>query len=195
MPGILNSGGVEIARFVAPTTVKSVRPVYVGETLNLRTKVSMQGNAQRWEITSKLEPLVGDASLMLHTIAFDSFDVFAIKMPQMYRRTAVAQAAIITSGTAATGSAAFTQAGVGSATVGEFIRFSNHNKAYMVTSISGSVVSIFPNLLATVPSGTVVETGDNTRGFFRYSKETIKGMTWTDGILMDVGEITLVEAL
>lgn len=195
MAGILNGSNVEIARFVAPITVKSVRNVFRGDTVSLRTKVGLQGSSQRWEISTKLEPLVGDPSLLLHTVVMDSFEVFAVSMPQVYRRTTLAQSALTASAAAGAGSTSFNFAGTGVAVAGEFIRFTNHKKVYLVTAVAGSTATIFPGLLAAVPSGQAVETGKNTKLWCRYGLDSIKGMTYEDGVMMDVGEVTLIEDL
>lgn len=191
MAGILNGSNVEIARFVAPVSVRSVRNVFRGDTVSLRTKAGQHGNSQRWEITTKLEPTVGDASMLLHSVTMDSFEVFAVTMPQVATRAPLAQTTLSAGAPAGAGSTAVTISG--GAVAGEFIRFTNHKKVYLVTGVTGSVASILPGLLVAVPGGQAIESGKNTKLWCRYSPDSVKGMVYEDGLLMDLGEITLIE--
>lgn len=191
MSGILNGSNIEIARFVAPISVRSVRNVFRGDTVSLRTKAGQHGNSQRWEISTKLEPLVGDPSLLLHTVVMDSFEVFAVTMPQVFYRGTVVQSTLAASSSAGVGSTSINISG--GPVAGEFIRFTNHKKVYLVTAVSGSAATLFPGLLAAVSSGQAIESGKNTKLWCRYGLDSIKGMSYEDGVLMDIGEIQLIE--
>jgi hypothetical protein len=199
MAGI-REGSVLIARFVAPMSVISNRPTYAADTLSLKRKTGSQGGAQRWEIQTQVEPLRGSAELMVNMVVAGEDIEIDVEMPQVYG---------VPNGTSATAAVVSTATAAGSATVpitltgtriskGEFIRFANHNKVYMVTATrtgSGGL-SVFPNLVADVALSEVISFG--TTGVIMkalYDSSTIKGMIYTDGVLQDPGQITLIESL
>jgi hypothetical protein len=204
MAGIRN-GSVLIARFVAPMSVISNRPVFATDTLSLKRKTGSQANIQRWEIQTQLEPLVGDPSLYIHMITNDSDTVIDVEMPQIYRASGVG-------GTTADSSLSLTVAGsIGDTLItvgnnvgkrvssGEFIKFANHKKIYMVkgATLNGNGdLQIFPPLIANCPISTTVATGtSNVIMKARYDTSVVKGMIYKDGVLMDVGQVTLIEDL
>lgn len=83
---------------------------------------------------------------------------------------------------------------------GSFIQFNNHDKIYVLKQelIEGSsrLVSIFPALQSDVPSGTLIFmacTPVKPQFTYKRSINTISGITYTDGILVDTGNITLEE--
>jgi hypothetical protein len=204
MAGI-RSAGVTIARMVAPLSVVSNAPKFASDTLSLKRKMAAQGSIQRWEISTRLEPAVGDASLMVHMIINDSDQIFDVEMPQVYRPSNASNGTNAPSNLSASNSPAI---GSSSVTVtnnsgtrvaaGEFITFANHTKVYMVTALrtgNGSM-TFYPPLMADVPSGTVINTGPvNVVMKARYDLDVVKGMIYTDGILQDMGTVRLIEAL
>jgi hypothetical protein len=202
MAGILN-GSTLVARFVAPMSVISNKPVFVTDTLSLKQRTGSMAGAQRWEIQTNLEPLVGDPSLYLHMITSNSDTVIDVEMPQMFRRGGGGTTATASLSASAQALAGVNTLSVGNNTgtkvaAGEFITFSNHNKVYMVTAdrIGDGALTIFPALQLTVPLGTLIRTGTSAvKMKARYSTDTVKGMIYTDGVLMDVGQVTLIEAI
>jgi hypothetical protein len=201
--GIYENGKV-IARFTAPLTVRSNQPISVSDTLSLKRQIAKRG-AQRWEITSNLEPLGLDAAdlfVNLVTKGFSNTEVVTIVMPQNY---ASKQNRTANTGLAAYGSQYATQltvSGFGSGIVpkGTFIRFANHPKIYMMTSnleVNGAL-NIFPGLVTNVGSiGSPVAFTYRDDVFMDcyYDTDVVKGMVYSDGILMDTGTVTLIEKL
>jgi hypothetical protein len=81
-------------------------------------------------------------------------------------------------------------------TRGNFIRFGSHNKVYMVTGITwtGAVcdITIYPSLRATI-SNTGMAFRADVVGVWNYDTSNVKGMSFSDGILMDNGVVKLLE--
>jgi len=195
MYGIYENGEV-IARFSAPLTVKSNQPVFVSDTLSLKRFVSKR-SAQRWEIESGLEPLTYSAEdLMVSLVTKGYSETVQVVMPQNYgvikRRTATGNAT-------ASGSVGNTTVTVnnslGLIPRGSFIKFSSHSKIYMTTSdlTNSGTLNIFPELRSAV-SGTMYCKDDVIMSCL-YDTDVVSGMVYSDGIMMDVGTIRLVEKL
>ena len=194
--GILQGGSLLI-RFAAPLTVVSNQPVFATDTLSLRRQVVSQ-NVQRWEIVTRLEPSNQSADFLVHSVTNGHNQVFSVRMPQVYRRSDATNSAGITLTANAASNANQVQVqNLGFIARGEFIRFSNHSKVYMVTEdLTGNGnLKIFPRLRQAVPIGSTVFYGSNAVLEVRYEPDVSLGITYTDGILSDPGTVTLVEAL
>jgi hypothetical protein len=201
MYGIYEDGKV-IAKFVAPMTVRSNQPIFVSDTLSLRRLVSKR-SAQRWEIQTLLEPLTHTANeLFVSLVSKGSSEIVNVLMPQNIgviraRKIPATVSNVTVSG--ALNATQFTVSGVPASGFfmpkGCFIRFSNHSKIYMTTTdvVTSGSVGIYPPLKLAVGSGVSIFAGDDVIGSFRYDTDVVKGMAFTDGILMDVGTVNLVE--
>lgn len=62
---------------------------------------------------------------------------------------------------ASVGARSVTTTGSNEFAAGDLIKFSNHTKAYMVTSVSGQTLNIEPGLISAVTTGHTVESGTN----------------------------------
>lgn len=197
--GIL-SGSTVIAGFVVPLQVKNNKPSFNNDTMSLKRVVKSR-TAQRWEIETRLEPLSGGANdLFVHFVTNADTGQFNILMPQNYgvilKRTSVSNPTVGVAGVA--GSSTITIANnAGLIPAGTFIRFANHTKVYMTTTdITGNgVVGIYPTLRVGTAVGTAISHRDNVQMLCRYDTDTLSGMEYSDGILMDIGTVRLVEAL
>lgn len=195
MYGIYDNGEV-IARFSAPLTVKSNQPVFVSDTLSLKRFVSKR-SAQRWEIESGLEPLTFSAEdLMVNLVTKGYSETVTVVMPQNYgvikRRTSTGSPTAI--GTA--GATTVTVSGnSGLIPRGTFIKFSSHSKVYMATSdlTNTGTLNIYPELRSNV-SGTMYCKDDVLMSCL-YDTDVVSGMVYSDGIMMDVGTVRLLEKL
>ena len=85
---------------------------------------------------------------------------------------------------------------------GTFIKFSNHDKVYITTNnlnMSGTVnqtLNVYPKLRENlVHNNTTLQHTDNCLFKFFKSIDNLTGITYTDGILSNIGTISLVEAL
>jgi hypothetical protein len=188
-----------IAQFVAPMTVKSNRPVFMADTLSLHRRVSRR-SAHRWEIETNLMPLTLTANeLFVNFVVNGHSEPMQILMPQnmgvIKRRSSTAAC----TATGALGASSVAVAGLnGLIPMGTFIRFANHNKVYMTTTdlnTGGSgILNIYPELRVAV-STTTMNYLDDVIMEGLYDIDTISGMVFTDGILMDNGTIKIVENL
>lgn len=202
MYGIYENGTV-IARFTAPLTVKSNQPISVSDTLSLKRQVSKRA-AQRWEITAGVEPLSYDAQDLFVNLVTKGFsETVTVLMPQNF---GAYQNSSFTAGTpVATGAIAATQINItgfiGKISKGTFVKFNNHSKIYLVTSSVNSILStntyamnIFPSLQATL-SNTEFKYRNDVLMSALYDTDVVSGMTYEDGILMNVGELKIIEKL
>jgi hypothetical protein len=197
MYGIYENGNV-IAKFTAPLTVRSNQPVFVSDALSLRRFVS-QRSAQRWEIETGVEPLSFNAQdLMVSLVTKGPSETVQVLMPQNYgvKQKRIQSGDLMVGATAAASSTSFTITGfTGFVPKGTYIRFSNHSKVYMTTtdrSNSGSI-GIYPPLRLGIDVVTTVKSMDDVLMNCLYDTDVVRGMTYTDGILMDVGTIRFVE--
>jgi hypothetical protein len=200
MAGILQSG-VLIARFVAPMSVVSNQPAFISDTISLKRQVSSQ-NVQRWEIVTRVEPSNSSADFLLHSVINGYDNVVDIQMPQVYRSNdnkTTSTSIISVSANATKGQTTISISNNnGTLAKGEFIKFQNHDKVYLVTSTlasSSGSITIYPRLNFDVSSGTPMLYGSSTILKARYDTNTILGITYEDGILSDPGTIGFIEAL
>lgn len=195
MYGILVDGKV-VGQFAAPMTVRSYQPAFVSDSLSLKRFVNSRP-AQRWEISSPVVPLSSDAQdLFTLLVTSGVSETVQVRMPQ---NSGVIKArtlpSVIPRGTGGVRSTSVNVSNNnGFLPKGTFVRFDNHSKIYMLkTNLSNNgTVEIFPPLRVGV-SGTNMRVNDEVDGVFRFDTDTVIGMVYTDGILMDNGTITLVE--
>jgi hypothetical protein len=199
MAGIIENGVVKV-RFVTPMSVVSNQPVFVADSLSLKRQVISQG-VQRWEIETNLEPSNNSADFLLHSVSNGYEKVFDIQVPQVYKRYGNTDSAEIVSvsSNAAVGDDTISVVSNGTLSKGEFIRFTNHDKLYLLmsdlTTGGNSNVKIFPKLRSSVPLNTVVVIGKSVVMKARYGLNTVLGISYIDGVLSDPGTVTFIEAL
>jgi len=197
MPYGIVDNGVVIAQFVVPMTLRSNRPVFVSDTLSLRRQVGRRA-AQRWELETRLEPLgAGAQDLMVNLVTSGHSEPVTIYVPQnggvIKRRTS--NSAFTATGAA--GATALTVSGNGGLVPkGTFIRFANHSKVYMLTAdLNGNgTMRIFPELRVAV-NATSLTHRDNVVMNCLYDTDTVIGMSYEDGVLMDAGTVKLIERI
>jgi hypothetical protein len=198
MPYGIYENNVVIARFVAPLTLRSNQPVFASDTLSLSRQVGRR-SAQRWELETKLEPLTtGAQDLFVNFVTKGYADAVTIITPQNYgaarARTAVS-AAVLATGTAGASVVALTGL-TGLIPKGTMIKFASHHKVYMTTadrSGSGNL-SIFPTLRQSM-TAIAMTYKDDVQMRCMWDLDTITGMVYEDGIMMDNGTVKLVEKL
>jgi hypothetical protein len=194
--GIYESG-VLIARFTAPLTVRSNQPIFSSDTLSLKRTTSRR-TAHRWEIEANLEPLTSGANDLFVNLVTKGFtESVTISMPQNYgvilKRTSVSTPA----GTGDRGATTVDVTGnTGLIPAGTFVRFPSHSKIYITTAdLSGSgTMHVYPALRDDATGG-VFNHRDDVMMPCLYDTDTISGMVYTDGILMDIGKVKLIERL
>ena len=196
MYGIYDNGQI-IAKFITPMSVLSNTPSFSYDSMSLKRSVSRR-TAQRWEIRSALMPLTSDANELFTLLCVKgNTEKVAVIVPQ--NTGARLHRVIKTGGPTASGS-------INTSTVvmstqhyipkGTFIKFSNHDKIYITTTDrdgSGNC-GIFPALRLNI-TNTSVSWQDDVIMQTYIDNTNVIGMIYRDGILMDNGEITFVEAL
>lgn len=196
MYGIFHNGQV-IARFAAPLQVKSNQPLFTSDALSLK-RVITQSTSQRWEIESNLEPLTDNAHKLFSLFTTRGFSVgIDVIMPQNYGAVKLRTS---TSTPTASGAKFATSVAVlnnsGRIPEGTFIRFDNHSKVYMTTNdlVGTGTLGVYPPLREAV-SNTVFKHRDDVVMTCLRDVTNIRGMSYTDGILMDLGTVNLLEKL
>lgn len=189
-------GETLLARFVAPATVRSNRPIFASDTLSLKRKVSGRG-VQRWEIEANVEPLTTDANaLFVNLVTKGESETVTVRVPQNYGVIHKRTSTSTPSASGVTGASSVTVTNnVGLIPMGTFIRFASHSKVYFLTEDlrNNGEMHIFPPLRQNV-SATFTHRDDVIMPC-KYDTDTVKGMVYTDGIMMDVGTVKLIEAL
>jgi len=198
-------GGKIIAQFVVPLAVRSNHPVFASDTLSLSRRISRR-TAQRWEIETRLEPLSHTAQeLFVHMVTKGYSNTFTIIMPQNYGadQARTSSSTPTTTGTAALNTSFVTlttSSNTGLIPKGTFIKFSNHTKIYLTTtdvlnSTIGTTMSFYPPLRTAVPAGTSFTFKHDVQMTCLYDLDTLSGMSFTNGILQDMGQVRILEAV
>jgi len=199
MAGIIENGVVTV-RFVTPMSVVSNQPVFVADSLSLKRQVVSQG-VQRWEIDANLEPSNNSADFLLHSVTNGYDRVFDIQMPQVFRQQGSLNTAtnIRVVGNYSVNTSTLQVNSNGLLSKGEFIKFANHDKIYLVlnniSQNSNTSLQIFPSLQKPVTNNTFIGFGKNVIMKARYEMNTILGITYIDGVLSDPGTVTFIEVL
>lgn len=202
MFGICDSSGYIIARFAAPMTVRSNQPIYSSDTLSLKRQ-STRRSAQRWEIETNLEPLTGGANDLFVDIVSKGYDeVVYVKMPQnigVINTRGNAQTVSVSSLSDLNYVTVSNNVFQGSSNLipsGTFFTISGIKKVYMTIGnrLGDGTIQVYP-ALKEIFSNRQMNIYNNVIGEFYYDLDTIRGMVFTDGILMDNGTVKLVEAL
>ncbi len=194
--GIIEDDAI-IAKFVAPLNVISNVPFFSSDSLSLKRNIQRRP-AQRWEITAHLEPLKYTANdLFVLLTTKNVYETFEVTMPQ---NIGVIKNRVISGSdpVCVLGDIDSTTIIVNSRHIipkGTFIKFNNHSKIYMITTNKvGTTYKIFPALREAL-SNIKFKWLDDVKMSVYLDENAITGMAFTDGILMDNGEMTFVEAL
>jgi hypothetical protein len=190
---------------VAPLTIQSNEPVFVADTVNLKQQRASQG-AQRWELSFQIQTKDIEEDYFVGVVTGLN-QAKTMVMPQLF---SVDKKVTVTTA----GSASATSAGANSVSInfstaakllpkGSFIKFANHSKIYMVTAnvttqSTAVSVPIYPSLRVAVSAATAVyHPGSSVKPTLQYYRdlETLQGVTYEDGILVNPGTIKLLEAL
>lgn len=193
----------EGAAILAPLTISSNEPMFEADTISLSKQRASQG-VQRWELSFKTATSKTTEADMLVGVVTSLSTTATMVMPQL--PSVVAQT---TSGTSlpvgsgvAAGLSAVTVVNNGTLKKGAFVKFSNHDKVYMVTedvapSIASAPVSvpIYPSLRTAVTTSDVLHTGSSAVLTYYRDIDNLKGLQFSDGLLSSAGSISLTEAV
>jgi len=164
--------------------------------------------AQRWELEFKV--IMADASSTFADMVSTFHDKLTLEMPQLNVRgeaisSGTSTSSITTfSGTQLVGDSTIAISGLGLGNTinkGRFIKFSNHDKIYLLTeTVTGDgsdFLNIYPSLRTSVAGSTQIlyrDTDAITLSAYR-DITNVQGITYTDGVLSELGTINLIEAL
>ena len=187
------------AKILAPFSITSNDPVFDVDTVSLGKQRVSQG-AQRWELSfSTVTSGTTEADMLVGVISgLDASDTMVMPQLPSANRLNTAGPSLVISAGAAAGSSTVTVVSDGVLSKGSFIKFSNHDKVYMVTAdvAAGTVpVSIYPSLRTALTVSDVVNTGTSVLISYYRDISNLRGLTFTDGILSSTGTVNLVEAL
>jgi len=211
----------EGAQILAPFQIISNHPIYDSDTISLKKQRGDQGH-QRWELSFNLLandnmadllvsstqiPSSAAASTMIMPQLKEVEDLNTIAISVSYtwttNNTVYSKPAVHLPATANSASVTiFNSSGItGTLKKGNFIKFSNHDKVYLVTAdavFSGNTnvsLGIYPKLRKPVTAGSTLEIGSNVLLSYYRDISNIQGIVFTDGILSNVGTVDLKEAL
>lgn len=194
------------AKILAPFSIVSNSPIYDADTVSLKKLRSSQGH-QRWELAFSVVGNDNVADLLLASIEnlTNAHNMIMPQLKEVEEANTLSGTLIVptlTSANSATVEVANSPYVGGTLKKGSFIKFSNHDKVYVVSqdlviqSISGtSTLNIFPKLQKPLAQDSTVKYGsDCTLTYFR-NITNLQGMTFSDGILSNLGSIELIEAV
>jgi len=194
---------------VTPFRLSSNEPVFSADTISLKVRRVKQG-AQRWEMEFKV--VIADPTDTFVDMIDNFHNTVTLEMPQLNSRgetisSGTSGALLRVNGAHTAGDKTVQIDGMVSLSTinkGRFVKFANHDKIYLVTSTSTasgaglSTLNIYPSLRKDVPNDTQLLYRDVTDDitFTAYRDITnVQGITYTDGILSELGTINLIEAL
>lgn len=189
-------GSSVIGRFSTPLEVRNNHPEFSGDALSLK-RYKVRRPAQRWEIIAPLVPMSTSANDLL-ALLLDKGDTgqLQIVMPQNYGsvQARTATSTVFGSGTRDSDTVSIS-GNNGLIPAGTFVRIGSSNKIYLtLTPRQGDgAVRVRPTLRSDV-SGEV-KYREDVISFFELLTDAFSGMKYTDGILMDLGTLTFIEAL
>jgi len=164
--GICDSSNNLIAAFVAPMSVISNKPVFVSDTLSLKRK-TFSRSAQRWEISTNLEPLRQTANdLFVNFVTLGYTSAVNVNMPQNFgvisRRTTTTSTAITASATAINATSVPVTGNTATALLpkGTFVTFAGDTKVYMLTadfSAASGNLAIYPGLRKAIATTAAIK--------------------------------------
>lgn len=190
------------ATFAAPLSIINNAPAFMSDVISLKRVVTSQ-KVQRWEIETHIVPTNNTFEFASHVFRNNNDLRIFVRMPQIYnlgRDNAGVNFnsnVLTTSNSRVKGDSQVGISGVGTVPIftGEFFKFDSHSKVYYAYSASASSISFYPPLVHDVPSGDNIFHGDRCTMEARYDGNKSSQITFSDGILLDPGSVTLIEAI
>ena len=206
--GILRSStntgndGELVCTFIAPLSIISNKPTYANETVTLKRR-AIYTDIQRWEIEAGMAPVEDGSDWFVHNVTNGYSETFFVRMPQIYRKKNISDKLTpkVFADVAGKLDEIYVKDMVSLALpVGEFVRFKGHGKVYMVkesVKVDGGLnrITIFPKLIQEIAANEEIEYGSRVTMRAKYGDSNKIGISYTDGILAQVDQITLIEAL
>jgi len=195
----------EGAQILAPLSIISNEPMFDIDSVSLKKQRASQG-AQRWELAFGVigEP---DTQVDLFLSAAVGIETATTMiMPQLNKvndRSTLDSTSTTLFGSTVAGSSIVNvdaSATTGLLPKGSFIKFSNHDKLYVVTAdanftTGSTAVSIYPTLKTTVAAADFMRTDAECTLTYLRSIDSATGITFTDGVLSSIGTVELIEVV
>lgn len=191
------------AKILAPLSITSNEPVYDVDTVSLSKQRATQG-VQRWELAFNTATSGTTEADMLVGVIDNITSAETMVMPQLPSVLKANTTSIVLpiKNNASAGASIVKITSDGIISKGSFIKFSNHDKVYLVTAdvLAGiQPVPIYPSLRSAVTTAHTLYTSNAGASSvsIRYYRDVsnLRGLTFTDGILSSTGTVNLVEAL
>lgn len=186
----------------APLTINSNHPSWDRDSISLMIIRTGQA-AQRWELSFSIKGKDNLADYLISTVTkFDTVETMT--MPQLVEveKATTAIGGVTTSGAVKpAGATSVAISGLsGILPAGSFIQFSNHSKIYITknTITNSGTLQIYPALVTSVPaSNGLRHAKSSTKPQLNYiqSIDNTRGISFSDGILMDAGTVNVIEVL
>lgn len=180
--------------FVAPLSITSHSPSMNSTTLSLKS-IRSRNPSQRWEISANVFPGFDATGYFMKTIQAGDSDSIHVRMPPVLGTVAMPTATVFTvQSTAAVDSSVLsvTSSGV-QLSEAAFITFPGDPKVYSVVSHVGAALTIFPKLRKAVAAASVISHSATVVMKAILSTDTLKGITFVDGVLSNPGVVKVVE--
>jgi hypothetical protein len=195
----------EGAKILAPFTITSNEPMFDVDTVSLRKQRTSQG-VQRWEISFNIQGEFDTADDLFVASVVDFDNVKTMIMPQLpvvAKRHNMNTSPLVATAAGAGSEYVYIDSAIvdGLLPKGAFIKFSNHDKIYVVRQdvsfdgLADKYIHIYPSLSKNVNTSTSLLTGNNCVLTYYRDIDNAQGITFTDGVLSNAGTINLVEAL
>jgi len=185
--------------FVAPMTLRSNQPVAASDSLNLK-RITSDHIAQRWEIDANVMPTNESPQHLINSLMFGYTKRFYVRPPQAFRFSSDGSSGSPKLSVEAGANAKSISFSGGVLVPGELVNIGDPKvtgdyKLYVILSVSGSVAEIAPPLRKATPVNSEIMIGAKATMRVMFDNTSLVGMVYTDGVLLDPGTITLIEAL
>jgi len=155
------SGTFPVTPEASTVNIISLQPNLISETRSGRRQVRSIGS-QRWSITATFNPMTRAEFMPVYSFVLaqkGQLETFQFIPPVVGSTESNATGTVTTNGTFALGATSITIAGLtGTLKAGDFIKFANHNKIYMLTAdrSGAGVMTIEPPLILAVGNGVSI---------------------------------------
>jgi len=188
---------------LAPLTIQSTDVVVSSETVTLKRLIH-KTDAQRWDLSFGIVTNDNEDAIFLAMLE-NAYTVKTMDMPQLKKvddtTTMTGSLSVSVNYVAGATSIQANNTSGGVLPKGSFIQFANHTKVYVVKSdylTNGSSLAIYPALKQDVSGSTLVYYGNfSTKPQLSYLRDDseLSGITYSDGILVSIGAVTIKEVV
>jgi len=188
---------------LAPLTIQSTDVVVSSETVTLKRLIH-KSDAQRWDLSFGIVADDNEDAIFLAMLE-NAYTVKTMDMPQLKKvddnTTMTGSLSVSANYVAGTASIQANNTSGGLLPKGSFIQFANHTKVYVIKSdyvSNGNTLEIYPALKQDVSGSALVYYGNfSTKPQLNYLRDDseLSGITYSDGILVSIGTVTIKEVV